>query len=119
MKENATMMILKMIENGKITADEGVKLIDAVNSAGKASDMIHSVKKRVKKMAKDAEPKVKAAAETIVEKSAEFGSAVKKKINESKIKEKAEDVVDDIEDFFDDECSEVIEEYNDDAENKE
>lgn len=110
MKEQ-TMMILKMIESGKITADEGVKLINAVSGTGKSSeskssDVIGQVKKKVtnkvSKIAKEAEPKVKAAASAIAEKSGEIKKKVEGKINEAKMKERAEDIIDDIEDVIDD-----------------
>lgn len=118
--KDETMMILKMIESGKITADDAVKLINALKSDGKSTtDKIDSVKKKVTKFAKEAEPKVKAAANVIVEKSTELGSNFKKKveekINESKIKEKAEDIIDDVidvddDDFFDEGENDVLNE---------
>ncbi len=119
MKEE-TMMILKMIESGKLTADDAVKVINALKSDGKStSDTIDLVRKKVTKFAKEAEPKVKAAANVIVEKSAEIGTNFKKKveekINESKLKEKAEDIIDDVvdtddDDFFDDGENDVLNE---------
>lgn len=118
--KDETMMILKMIESGKITADDAVKLINALKSDGKSTtEKIDSVKKKVTKFAKEAEPKVKAAANVIVEKSTELGSNFKKKveekINESKIKEKAEDIIDDVidvddDDFFDEGENDVLNE---------
>ena len=125
MKEER-MSILKMLDEGKITADEAVKLIDAVNSgaAAKANDMFSSVKDSVTKFAKDAEPVVKSAATKVAEKSIIIGGNVKKKleekINESKYKDKvykfkgkADDIIDDISDDIQD-----IFEVNGDDDNK-
>jgi type IV secretory pathway TrbL component len=66
------MIILNMINDGKITADEGVALIGAVKSSGVYSrETAAAVKKRVKKAIEDAEPKIKQAGEKIALKSGE------------------------------------------------
>lgn len=117
MKEER-MMILKMIESGKITADEAVKLLGALSSSGKASEMLGTVKKKVSKLAKDAEPVVKAAAEKGMVIGSNVKKKVEKKINESKIKEKLDesgvtdkvnDVIDDVKDNIEDAVDDVKE----------
>lgn len=110
------MLILKMVESGKVSVDDAVKLLNAINNAGKTGDMMDSVKKKVSSFAKTAEPKVRAVAE----KGMEIGSGIKKKvedkINESKVKEKvtdaADEVVEEVKEFFDDE--DVVEENDED-----
>lgn len=94
MKEER-MAILKMLEEGKITADEAVKLIVAINgssSANKANDIFNTVKKKVSKIAKDAEPKVKAAADMAAEIGANVKQKVDSKIAESKYKNQFNDI---------------------------
>lgn len=89
------IMILKMIEDGKISADDGVKLIKALHNVegsetvkkvvknidGFAKDM----KDKITEMAKDAEPKVKHATKVVVEKTGvvvdELGKNLKEIIN--------------------------------------
>lgn len=127
------MAILKMIENGKITADEGVKLLNAINSGTKKSDVISDVKNRVTKFAKGAEPKVKAVAGKVADKSMEIGAGVKKKVEEKiaeskhkdkiyEAKEKAEevieDIVDDVKDIFEDDIEDDIEDDVPESEDK-
>lgn len=115
MKEE-TMMILKMIDSGKITADDAVKLINAIKPDEKSTtDKIDSVKKKVTKLAKDAEPKVKAAANVIAEKSVELGNTLKKKVEKKISESKAKDIVDDIIDVDDD--SEDADDFFDESEN--
>ncbi len=57
MKEEK-MAILKMVEDGKITADDAVKLMSAMNSGSAFSD----VKEKLSSLTKDAKPVVKKAA---------------------------------------------------------
>lgn len=113
MKEER-LMILKMIEDGKINADDGVKLLNALNGEGqnfkkaeleeklsKAAKTVDAfakdVKVKVEAFAKDAEPKVKEASQVVLEKTAvafdELGKALKN-VFETNTKDDCEDVKD-------------------------
>jgi polyhydroxyalkanoate synthesis regulator phasin len=70
--------ILSMVNDGKITAEEGVKLINAVKFTYNPSyERAKKMKNSVKKAVRDAEPKVKKAAEIIWDKSVEAAKGVK------------------------------------------
>lgn len=111
------MLILKMIDEGKITVDEGVKLLKTVSrtaeveeklgeAAKKAQAIAMEVKDKAVELAKDAEPKVKKAAQVIGEKATEVASTIKdaiKKDDSSDYSEYADYV--DIEDEFDEDLS--------------
>lgn len=107
------MMILRLLEEGKVNAEEAVHLLETVNNAykGRASEVFDTVKEKVTKFAKDAEPKVKSAAGKVMDKSVEIGNTVKKKvddkINESKYKDKIYDAKEKAEDIIDDVVDEV------------
>lgn len=95
------MYILKMIEDGKISADEGVKLFAAItknkqckgknqkdnfskadfeekmNKVAKATDSFaKEIKEKVETVAKDAEPKVKEVTRVIVDRTSTFANDV-------------------------------------------
>lgn len=64
--------ILSMVNDGKITAEEGVKLINAVKATYNPNyEAAKKMKNKMKKAVKDAEPKVKKAAGIIWDKSVE------------------------------------------------
>lgn len=77
MKEEK-MTILKMLEDGKITADEACKLMEAV-SAGE--NKIAAVKERLTSMAKDAKPVLKKAAGVAKDVTGIAAGAAKKSID--------------------------------------
>ena len=86
MKEER-MLILTMVNEGKITADEGVNLLNALakSNAEKGSDFdnfARGVKFRATSFAERAEPKVKKAAKGFKEKSVEVFSNLKERIME-------------------------------------
>lgn len=86
MKEER-MLILTMVNEGKITAEEGVNLLNALakSNAGKGCDFdnfARGVKFRATSFAERAEPKVKKAAKGFKEKSAEVFSNLKERIME-------------------------------------
>jgi polyhydroxyalkanoate synthesis regulator phasin len=91
MKEER-IMILKMVDEGKITADDGVKLLKAlsrsVDTEEKISKAAKHFKEKVSDIAKEAEPKVKKAAHDIKVKSGEvadvIGEKIKNKMNSAK-----------------------------------
>jgi hypothetical protein len=91
MKEER-MMILKMVDEGKISADDGVKLLKALNKSvdteEKLSKAAKQFKSKVGDFAKEAEPKVKKAAHDIKIKSGEvaevIGEKIKNKMNTAK-----------------------------------
>ncbi|MCL2169555.1 MAG: hypothetical protein FWB74_05965 [Defluviitaleaceae bacterium] len=93
------MQILKMIEDGKITVDESIKLLDALGGAvAKApsadfekkfnsfvkdtGDFFKDMGKKVNEMYKSAEPKIKDATKTVVAKTAEVCENISKSLNE-------------------------------------
>ncbi|MBO5561820.1 MAG: hypothetical protein J6A07_09230 [Firmicutes bacterium] len=84
MKEER-MLILTMLNEGKITADEAVNLLNALtkSSEDKKSDFdnfARGVKFRATSFAERAEPKVKKAAKGIKQKSVEVFSNLKERI---------------------------------------
>jgi hypothetical protein len=83
MKEER-MMILKMVDEGKISADDGVKLLKALNKSvdteEKLSKAAKQFKSKVGDFAKEAEPKVKKAAHDIRVKSGEVAEVIGEKI---------------------------------------
>ncbi len=88
------MMILKMVDEGKITADQGVDLIKAVRSTGiythEASvAMKNKVKTHVKKVIDETEPKVKAATHKIVEKGGEVAESISNSVKDYRAKKAA------------------------------
>ena len=86
MKEER-MLILTMLNEGKITADEAVNLLNALakSADGKGSDFDNfakGVKFRATSFAERAEPKVKKAAKGFKQKSAEVFGNLKERIME-------------------------------------
>jgi transcriptional regulator len=83
MKEER-IMILKMVDEGKITADDGVKLLKALSRSGDTEEKISKAAKhfkdRVSDIAKEAEPKVKKAAHDIRVRSGEVADVIGEKI---------------------------------------
>jgi polyhydroxyalkanoate synthesis regulator phasin len=89
------MMIIKMIDEGKITADQGVELIKAVRSTGiynreASAEMKNKVKTHVKKVIDEAEPKVKAATHKIVKKSGEVAENISNSVKDYRAKKAAQ-----------------------------
>lgn len=91
MKEER-IMVLKMIDEGKITADDGVKLLKALSKSGDTEEKISKAAKQFKDkvtdIAKEAEPKVKKAAQDLKKRGGEvadeIGEKIKSKINKCK-----------------------------------
>lgn len=84
MKEER-MLILNMLNEGKITADEAVSLLNALPSEGCSfDDFARSVKTKVEDFAGKAEPKVKKAAQDIRDRSVEAFDNIKAKIEEKR-----------------------------------
>jgi S-methylmethionine-dependent homocysteine/selenocysteine methylase len=68
-----------MVNEGKITAEEGVRLITAVKYAyNPTHERAKHMKTKMKKAMQDAEPKVKKAAETIWDKSVVVAGEISK-----------------------------------------
>lgn len=91
MKEER-LMILRMIDEGKISADDGVKLLKALSKSGDTEEKISKAAKQIKDkvtdIAKEAEPKVKKAAQDLKVKGGEvaneIGEKIKSKMNKTK-----------------------------------
>ncbi len=91
MKEER-LMILRMIDEGKISADDGVKLLKALSKSGDTEEKISKAAKQIKDkvtdIAKEAEPKVKKAAQDLKVKGGEvaneIGEKIKSKMNKAK-----------------------------------
>lgn len=77
MNNQERLMVLKMVEDGKINADDAVKLLDALNAGGidsfigenseKLKDIFADVRSRTEDFAKKIEPTVNDAKEMIGE----------------------------------------------------
>ncbi len=96
---NEKLMVLKLVDDGKITADEAVKLIKALgNSASereidledKLNRFSQSVdcfakdsKERVENFAKDVEPRFKNVAKVVIEKTASMVDDLSKVLKET------------------------------------
>jgi gas vesicle protein len=97
------LQVLKMVEDGKITVDESIKLLEALkggpsgpgleekfnNFAKETKEFFKDVGKKVNEMYKGAEPKIKEATKKVAAKTAEVADSISQSINE-KIK-KAEE----------------------------
>ena len=85
MKEER-MYILTMLNEGKITADEAVCLLNALASTEPRGfdEFAKSVKEKAVNFAEMAEPKVKKAAKDIKDKSVEVFGSIKGKFKEMK-----------------------------------
>ncbi|GHV42045.1 hypothetical protein FACS189490_10150 [Clostridia bacterium] len=108
MKEER-LRILKLIEDGKISADEAVKLLEAIGAPGNgipdgptvderfrefsqnAEAFLKDVGGKFGELYKEAEPKLKKAAKTVVEKTAYVVEEIAKNLNESLKNFKEED----------------------------
>ncbi|MCD7777081.1 MAG: hypothetical protein LUH47_01040 [Clostridiales bacterium] len=88
MKEER-ILVLNMLNEGKITADEAFKLLSVLNGSepvkenGEFSEKVNKyagdIKKKVTKLAKDAEPTVKKYAEAVGDKIEDIKSGIKNK----------------------------------------
>ena len=90
------MQILKMVEEGKINADEGVKLFEALKTgtpsvsfeekfnkfAKDTGDFFKEIGDKVNEMYKKAEPKIKDATKTVVAKTAKVCDNISQGLNE-------------------------------------
>jgi len=96
---NERMQVLKMIEDGKVTVDEGAKLLEALHATGgqpgatfeekfkdfscEMKKFAKNVTKKVDELAKKAEPKVKDFAKTVVAKTAKLADNISIKLDEA------------------------------------
>jgi polyhydroxyalkanoate synthesis regulator phasin len=86
------MMILQMVSDGKISTDDGVKLLKALNKSADTEEKVAKAAKqfkdKVSDIAKDAEPKVKKVAHNLKVKSGEvadeIGERIKARMNKDK-----------------------------------
>jgi transcriptional regulator len=86
------MMILQMVSDGKITTDDGVKLLKALNKSADTEEKVAKAakqfKSKVSDIAKDAEPKVKKVAHELKVKSGEMadeiGGRLKARLNKDR-----------------------------------
>lgn len=87
MKEER-MMVLNMVNEGRITAEEAVNLLNALNKSNSetisatAKTFAKGVKEKTADIVEKAEPKVKKAAQDIAEMSVEVFGNIKDKIKE-------------------------------------
>lgn len=81
------MMILKMLEQGKITPSEATELLNAVKDKEKNVRPTSSVQtdfgKKVEILSKDLEPKLKKATKTIFDKTAYFADKLSRTLSDS------------------------------------
>ena len=102
MKEER-MFILKMVQEGKITADEAVKLLDSISSNHSKSDTIRQVRDKANGML---EPVVKKYANKATRVLNDVVDAFKEGVdnfnNKPKKSDFTDDVIDDVSDHFDD-----------------
>ena len=105
MKEER-MFILKMVQEGKITADEAVKLLDSISSNHSKSDTIRQVRDKANGMLEDAKPVVKKYANKATRVLNDVVDAFKEGVdnfnNNPKKSDFTDDVIDDVSDHFDD-----------------
>ena len=105
MKEER-MFILKMVQEGKITADEAVKLLDSISSNHSKSDTIRQVRDKANGMLEDAKPVVKKYANKATRVLNDVVDAFKEGVdnfnNKPKKSDFTDDVIDDVSDHFDD-----------------
>ncbi|MDO4300317.1 MAG: hypothetical protein Q4D26_02860 [Clostridia bacterium] len=92
------MTILKMINDGKITVDEAIKLMESIKSAKAmdTGDVIESVKEKVSEIVEDAKPVVKKYAAKAKEVGEEVYNKGKAKVEEYKTRAKNSDFADEI-----------------------
>ena len=105
MKEER-MFILKMVQEGKITADEAVKLLDSISSNHSKSDTIRQVRDKANGMLEDAKPVVKKYANKATRVLNDVVDAFKEGVdnfnNKPKKSDFTDDIIDDVSDHFDD-----------------
>lgn len=105
MKEER-LMILKMVQEGKITADEAVKLLGAISTTDSKSDTINKVRDKAVDMIDEAKPVVKKyagkAGKVLNDVVDAFKDGVDKFNNKPRKSDFTDDVIDDISDKFDD-----------------
>ena len=96
---NERMQVLKMIEDGKVSVDDGAKLLEALHATGgqpgptfeekfkdfscEMKKFAKNVTKKVDELAKKAEPKVKDFAKTVVAKTAKLADNISVKLDEA------------------------------------
>lgn len=104
MKEER-MFILKMVQEGKITADEAVKLLDSISSNHSKSDTIRQVRDKANGMLEDAKPVVKKYANKATRVLNDVVDAFKEGVdnfnNKPKKSDFTDDIIDDVSDHFD------------------
>lgn len=105
MKEER-MMILKMVQEGKITADEAVKLFNAVAQSSEKSDTIKQVRDKAMDIVDEAKPVVKKYAGKAGKVLNDVVDAFKDGIDNFNSKPRksdfTDDVIDEVSDSFDD-----------------
>lgn len=105
MKEER-MFILKMVQEGKITADEAVKLLDSISTNHSKTDTMQQVKDKAADIIEDAKPVVKKYANKATEVLNNIVDAFKEGIdnfnNKPKKSDFTDDIIDDVKDHFDD-----------------
>ena len=109
MKEER-IFILTMVNEGKITAAEGVELLNALAASESSIDIdgfVNGVKGKTADFADKAKPKVKKAARDIRDKSVEVFGNIKDKIND-KFGASESAAAKDEDDIIDDESGEYV-----------
>ncbi|WP_058486431.1 SHOCT-like domain-containing protein [Defluviitalea phaphyphila] len=77
------MMILKMLEQGKITSTEAAKLLEALKESKGTNSFSHDLSKKVEVFSKDLEPKIKKVTKTLLGKTADIADKISKSLNQS------------------------------------
>ena len=92
------MAILKMVNDGKITVDEAVKLMETIKGTKSVDpgDMIESVREKVCEIVEDAKPVVKKYAGKAKEMGEDVYYKGKTKVQEYRAKAKNSDFVDEV-----------------------
>ncbi len=115
--KNERLLILEMVNEGKITVDEAIKLIDSLKKSTSfdASDMIDTVKEKVNDFVDDAKPVVKKYASKAMEMGEDVYHKGKAKMGQYKRKVKDSDIIDEVPEasVIDDENDVVDESTND------
>ena len=99
MKEER-MFILKMVQDGKITADEAVKLLESISPSHSKSDTIRQVKEKANDIIEDAKPVVKKYANKATRVLNDVVDAFKEGVDNFNNKPKKSDFTDDLDDDF-------------------
>lgn len=92
------LLILKMVNEGKITVDDAVKLLDSIKKESiiDAGNVIDSVKEKVTDFVDDAKPVVKKYATKAMEMGEDVYHKGKAKMGEYKRKVKEDDIIDEV-----------------------